>query len=167
MSKRKKKKHMLSIEFKEIVDAIADKLLNPVDDFDTTWFRYDSSLHSESTQPKPQSKDLPEGIIIEYEVDNLKLLAQTLRQKLPIRPPTRHITGHRRVKMPKGNVVLWHGTSVSRAHSILESGFKSKKRGVFFSSNIMESLSYAERRASDGHSEPTIFAAIYDLNILN
>jgi len=68
--------------------------------------------------------------------------------------------------MPKGNVVLWHGTSLSRAYSILESGFKSKKRGVFFSANIMESLGYAERRASDGHSEPAIFAAIYDLNTL-
>jgi len=141
VSKRKKKKQMFSIEFNNTVDAIVDKLQNPVD-------------------------DLPEGFIIEYEVDNLQLLAQVLRRKLPISPPTRHIIGRRRVKIPKGNVVLWHGTSLYRAYSILESGFKSKKRGVFFSSNILESSSYAERRAADGRSEPAIFAAIFDLNTL-
>jgi len=141
VSKRKKKKPMLSIEFNETLNAIVDKLLNPMG-------------------------DLPEGFVIEYDIDELKPLAQMLRQKLPIRPPARHIIGRRRVKMPKGNIVLWHGTSLDRANSILESGFRSKKRGVFFSSNIMESFGYAGRRASDGHCEPAIFAAIYDLNTL-
>ena len=45
----------------------------------------------------------------------------------------------------------------------MESGFSGK---VFFSSNIWTSLSFAERRALDGHSEPAIFAAIYDLSTL-
>lgn len=78
MSKRKKKKHMLSIEFNEIFDAIVDKLENPVD-------------------------DLPEGFVIEYEVDNLKLLAQTLRQKLPIRPFWGRNLGGMRVRIFPGN----------------------------------------------------------------
>jgi hypothetical protein len=127
----------LPADFNSIVNAIVDKLLNPAD-------------------------DLPEGFIIDYEINNLKAPAQMLCQKLPIR--LQRIESNPRI--PKGNVLLWHGTSLSRAESILESGFKSKKRGVYFSSNIMTSLGYAEGRASAGHSEPAIFAAIYDISRL-
>jgi hypothetical protein len=92
----------------------------------------------------------------------MKALAQMLYQKLPIR--LRNMESKPRI--PEGNILLWHGTSLSRADSILESGFKSKKRGIFFSSNIMTSLGFAESRASDGRSEPAIFSAVYDLSTL-
>jgi hypothetical protein len=151
MSKRKKKKkrnkqkreerrkqfQAFRIEFKDIVDAIVDKLLTYTD-------------------------DLPEGFIIEYEINDMKALAQMLRQKLSLK--LQKVEGKPRI--PKGNILLWHGTSLIRADSILESGFKRKKRGVFFSSNIMTSLSFAERRGIDGRSEPAIFAAVYDLSTL-
>ena len=162
MGKRKKKKkrrkrekkerrerfQAFQAEFNDTVDAIVDKLLTYTDDFDTP--------------SATQSKDLPEGFIIEYEINNMKALAQMLRQKLPIR--LQKVEGKPRI--PEGNILIWHGTSLIRADSILESGFKSKKRGVFFSSNIMTSLSFAERRGFDGRSEPAIFAAIYDLSTL-
>jgi len=126
MSKRKEKKQELPVEFNDTIDALIDKLKNPPD-------------------------NLPEGFVIEYEINNLEALAQVLKQKLHYR-------------MPKGKkVVLWHGTSFSRANSILKSGFKSKRQKslVFFSSNIMVSLDFGEERAS-AHSEPAIFAAICD-----
>jgi len=143
MSKRQRKMmqkeqfQAFQIRFNDIIDAIVDKLLNPTD-------------------------DLPEGFIIEYEINDLKPLAQMLNRRLPIRL---QIIERKSVKVPEGNVLLWHGTSLNRVNSILKSGFKSK-RGVFFSSNIITSLSYAEGRASDGRSEPVIFAAIYDLSTL-
>ena len=126
MSKRKEKKQEFPVEFNDTIDALIDKLKNPPD-------------------------NLPEGFVIEYEINNLEALAQVLKQKLHYR-------------MPKGKkVVLWHGTSLSRANSILKSGFKSKRQKslVFFSSNIMVSLDFGEERAS-AHSEPAIFAAICD-----
>jgi len=125
------------IRFNDIIDAMVDKLLNPTD-------------------------DLPEGFIIEYEINDLKPLAQMLNRRLPIRL---QIIERKSVKVPKGDVLLWHGTSSIRANSILKSGFESKK-GVFFSSNIITSLSYAEGRASGERSEPVIFVAIYDLSTL-
>jgi hypothetical protein len=136
--KRKEKFQAFQTEFNDIADAMVDKLLNPAD-------------------------DLSEGYIVEYELNNLKPLARMLSLKLPIRL---QIIERKPTKVPEGNVLLWHGTSLSRADSILESGFRTKKRGVFFSSNIMTSLSYAEGRASGGRSEPAIFAAIHDLGEL-
>ena len=150
MSKRKKKKkrrkrekkerreqfQAFRTEFNDTVDAIVDKLLTYTD-------------------------DLPEGFIIEYEINDMKALAQMLRQKLPLKLQK----VERKPRIPEGNILLWHGTSLIRADSILESGFRSKKR-VFFSSNIMTSLSFAERRGIDGRSEPAIFAAVYDLGTL-
>jgi hypothetical protein len=137
-SKRKRQFQAFQIEFNEIADAITEKLLNP-------------------------TGDLPKAFIIEYEISNLKPLAHMLSQKIPIRIQR---VERKPVRIPEGDVLLWHGTSLTRANSILESGFRSKKRGVFFSSNIMTSLSYAEGRASKEHSQPAIFAAIYDLTTL-
>jgi hypothetical protein len=134
---RRQKFQAFQNEFNEIVGDIADKFLSHTD-------------------------DLPEGFVIEYEINNMKHLAQTLYQKLPIRLRTMES----KPRIPEGNILLWHGTSLRRANSIMESGFRSKKRGVFFSSNIMTSLGFAERRAVDGNSEPAIFAAIYDLSRL-
>ena len=162
MSKRKKRKRMrqkeryeqkekkrqeeekqtLPAEFNDIVDDIVDKVLNPAD-------------------------DLPEGFIIEYEINNLRPLAATLKQKLLSSPPIRRSIGSDYIKIPEGNILFWHGTSLNRAHSILESGFIAgrKKGGVYFSSNIMTSMKYAEM-AAHKHSEPAIFSANYDLNTL-
>ena len=162
MSKSKKKKkrrkrekkerreqfQAFQAEFNDTVDVVVDKLLTYTDDFDTP--------------SATQSKDLPEGFIIEYEINNMKALAQMLRQKLPLK--LQKVEGKPRI--PEGKVLLWHGTSLIRADSILESGFKSKKRGVYFSSNIMTSLGFAERRGFDSRSEPAIFAAVYDLSTL-
>ena len=163
MSKRKKRKRMrekkryeqkkkreeaekqnLPPEFNEIADDIVAKLVNPAD-------------------------DLTEGFIVEYETDDLRPLARMLRQKLPFKPPTiKRIKDEPvSVKIPESNILIWHGTSLSRADAILELGFIAgrKKGGVYFSSNIMTSMRYAQN-ASAGHSTPAIFAAIYDLSKL-
>jgi hypothetical protein len=107
-NKRRKRKVMqrFQIEFNDIIDAIADKLKTPTD-------------------------DLYEGFIIEYEISNMSRLAQMLKRKLPIRKSS----GNKPVKIPEGNVfLLWHGTSLKRANSILKSGFKSGrfKRDVYY-----------------------------------
>jgi len=144
--KKQEEKQTLPAEFNDIVDAIVDKLLNP-------------------------ANDLTEGRIIEYEMDNLIPLAQMLNSKVSAKPFIRNIRGLPISvnRIPEGDVLLWHGTSLSRANSILESGFKDGrgKRGVFFSSNITKtSLGKAERRASAENSEPVIFAANCDLSTL-
>ena len=144
MGKRKKKKKQkkqfqaFQTEFNDVADAIVDTLLNPAD-------------------------DLSGGFVVEYEIGKLKPLAQILVRKLPVRLQRAE---RRPGKPPEGDALLWHGTCSRRAESIMESGFRSKKRGVFFSSNIMTSVSFAERRGSDEHSEPAIFAAIHDLGTL-
>jgi len=144
MGKRKKKKkrkkqfQAFQTEFNDVADAVVDRLLNPAD-------------------------DLSAGFVVEYEIGKLKPLAQMLVQKLPVRLQK---AKRKPAKVPEGHALLWHGTSSRRAESIMESGFMSKKRGVFFSSNIMTSVSFAERRGSDEHSEPAIFAAIHDLGAL-
>jgi len=141
-NKRRKQKAMqkFRIEFNDTIDAIAGKLKTPVD-------------------------DLPEGFIIEYEINNMSRLAQMLKRKLLLRKGI----GNKPVKIPEGNLfLLWHGTSLKRANSILKSGFKSGrfKRDVYFASNIMKSCGYASKRASDESSEPAIFAALCDLSEL-
>ena len=65
--------------------------------------------------------------------------------------------------------MLWHGTSLDRANSILELGFKDErgKRGVFFTSTVtITSLRAAQARASTEKCGPAIFAANCDLNTL-
>ena len=131
---RRKQFQAFQGEFNDVIDAVVDKLLTHTD-------------------------DLPEGFAVEYEINNMKSLAQTLCQKLPIKLRTMEY----KPRIPEGNILLWHGTSLKRANSIMESGFSGK---VFFSSNIMTSLGFAERRGLDGRSEPAIFAAIYDLSTL-
>jgi len=157
MSKRKKNKRRLKknkrrkreamqeflIEFNDIIDDIVDKLKNPKD-------------------------DSPEGFIIKYEINNMRYLAQFLTRKLPLIPPTIEDKDNR-VQESEGDIfLLWHGTSLHRANSILKSGFKSGrfKRDIYFASNIMTSLSYAIARASTENSEPAIFAAICNPNKL-
>ena len=130
----------LPVELNDIADAVADRLLNPVD-------------------------EVPEGMLIEYEIQDLKVLALKVKQKLPVKWSVGQRPGGR-PRLPKGHMLLWHGTSLSRANSILKSGFRSRRRGVFFSPNIMESMSYAERRAVDGHSEPALFGVVRDLSAL-
>jgi len=100
---------------------------------------------------KKTGDDLTEGFVVKYETDNLKSLAQMLKRKLPSQ---KH----------KGSVLLWHGTTLRRANSILCSGFMRDRR-VFFSSSIIYSYGVAEAKDS-AHSEPAIFAAIYKLSTL-
>ncbi len=138
MSKHKnRQKEKFQIEFGNITDAIAGNLLNT-------------------------TTDLSEGIIVEYNIDNLSALAQVLKKKLPSVPRVK--LSH--IKIPKENILLWHGTSLTRAKSILESGFSTGKQGVFFSTNILTSCGAAEGRASNEHSEPAIFIAHYDFSTL-
>jgi len=88
--------------------------------------------------------DFPQGFSVKYEINNLKALAPMFGT----------------LGMPKTSLLLWHGTSFSRANSILKSGFFGR---VFFSSNAMMSLGYAERRAFSDSSEPALFGAVYAL----
>ena len=137
---KEREKHALPAEFDDVVNAIVDRLSNPAD-------------------------DAPETLSIEYEINDLGTLAHRLKQRLRVRRSVQYDRGGK-PRIPEGHVLLWHGTSLARANSILKSGFRSKRRGVFFSSNITESFSYAERRARDGSSEPALFAAVYDLSTL-
>lgn len=131
---------MDQIELNDIVDAIAEKLLAPA--------------------------DLPEGFIIECEISDLKLLAQMLKQKLPVGPFIKDARGMpisaRRI--PEGNSLVWHGTSLSRAESILGSGFRNNRGGVYFSSDIMMPSNAAGVRASREGGESAIIAARYDFS---
>jgi hypothetical protein len=131
---------MDQIEHNGIVDAIADRLLVPA--------------------------NLPEGFIVEYEISDLKPLAQTLRQRLPVGPSIRNAKGMpisaRRI--PEGNFLIWHGTSLSRANSILGSGFRNNRGGVFFSSNIMMAAYAAGARAQREGRDQAIFVASCDFS---
>ena len=100
---------------------------------------------------KNPGDDLTEGFVVKYETDNLKALAQMLKRKLSSQ---KH----------KGKVLLWHGTTLRRANSILRAGFMRDRR-VFFSPNIIYSYGIGESKDS-AHSEPAIFAAIYKLSTL-
>lgn len=129
------------IESDEIVDAIAERLL-------------------------ASAADLPEGFIIECEIRDLKHLAQMLRRRLPVEPFIRNAKGMpisaRRI--PEGDFLIWHGTSLSRAESILGSGFRNSRGGVFFSSNIMMSAYASGMRAQREGGEPAILAASCDFS---
>lgn len=129
------------IESDEIVDAIAERLLT-------------------------SAADLPEGFIIECEIRDLKHLAQMLRRRLPVEPFIRNAKGMpisaRRI--PEGDFLIWHGTSLSRAESILGSGFRNSRGGVFFSSNIMMSAYASGVRAQREGGEPAIFVAGCDFS---
>jgi len=118
-------------------------------------FEFNDTVDDIIDKLKNPADNLSEDFAIKYEIDDLKPLAETLKRKLHYR-------------MPKGKkVVLWHGTSFSRAKSILKSGFRSRrwKCRVFFSSNIMVSFDFGELRAT-AHSEPAIFAAICEVSKL-
>ncbi|MFC1715757.1 hypothetical protein ACFL6S_18965 [Candidatus Poribacteria bacterium] len=110
--------------------------------------------------------DLPEGFVVECETSDLKLLAQMLRQKLPVEPYIRDARGMpisaRRI--PEGSFLIWHGTSLSRADSVLELGFRNNRGGVFFSSNIMMGAYASGARAQREGGEPAIFAASCDFS---
>jgi len=138
MSKHKnRQKEKSQIEFDSITNIIAEKLLN-------------------------SNADSSESIVVEYSIDDIRTLARVLRRKLPRVPRIK--LSH--IKIPKENILLWHGTSLTRAKSILESGFSTRKHGIFFSTNILTSCGAAEGRAPNEHSEPAIFVAYYDLSTL-
>jgi hypothetical protein len=131
---------MDEIEHNDIVDAIAERLLVPA--------------------------AVSEGFIVEYEISDLKPLAQMLKQRLPVGPFIRDARGMpisaRRI--PEGNFLIWHGTSLSRANSILELGFRNNRGGVFFSSNIMMAAYAAGARAQREGRDQAIFVASCDFN---
>jgi len=126
-------------EFGDIVEAIAEKLQEPPD-------------------------DVPQGVVVEYEIEHLYALVRLLKLRLPIVP--RLLRRH--VRIPEGDLLLWHGTSEDRAQSILKWGFRAgrRKRGIFFSTNIVTSYSYSEGKDARDRSGPAIFAARYDLSTL-
>ncbi len=66
-------------------------------------------------------------------------------------------------------VVVWHGTSQSRAESILKEGFRIKirkrvERRMFFTQDIAIARGYAQRRAKGERDSPAIIQCIIDLN---
>lgn len=127
------------MEFGDIVEAIAEKLQEPPD-------------------------DVPRGIVVEYDIEHLEALVRLLKFRLPTVPRI----VRRRVRIPEGDLLLWHGTSENRAQSILKWGFQAGRRkgGIFFSTNIVTSCSYAEGKDARDRSGPAVFAARYDLSTL-
>jgi hypothetical protein len=67
------------------------------------------------------------------------------------------------------SVVVWHGTSKSRAESILKEGFrpknkKGKKRRMFFTQNPSVARRYARSRAKGEGDRPAVIRCAIDLN---
>ncbi len=69
----------------------------------------------------------------------------------------------------KRSVVVWHGTSRSRAESILKEGFKPKvKKGegrrIFFTQNPAVARGYARKRGKGERDGPAVIQCAIDLN---
>jgi hypothetical protein len=65
----------------------------------------------------------------------------------------------------KGNsLVLWHGTSVSRASKILEHGFAHYK-GVWMAFRTSTPLGFARNRAAESEGRPAILISVIDLDV--
>ena len=65
-----------------------------------------------------------------------------------------------------GSVVLWHGTTTSRAEPILKEGFRAKrggKRGIFFARNPSMARGYARGRARREGGKPALIMCSIDL----
>jgi hypothetical protein len=66
------------------------------------------------------------------------------------------------------SVTLWHGTTRSRAESILQQGFrarKSKRHGqIYFTGRPGMARGFAERRARDEEDEPAVIMCSIDLS---
>jgi len=70
----------------------------------------------------------------------------------------------------KRSVVVWHGTSRSRAESIREEGFKPGKMGkgrTFFTRSPNVARGYARRRAKNESDQPAVIKCSIDLNHYN
>ena len=64
------------------------------------------------------------------------------------------------------SIVLWHGTTASRAESILKQGFRAKRggrRGIFFARNPCAARGYARGRASREGGKPALIMCSIDL----
>jgi len=65
------------------------------------------------------------------------------------------------------SITLWHGTTISRANSILEEGFQTKKKrnqGIFFTVKRKVALEYAKKRAKHEQDRPAIIMCSVDLS---
>lgn len=70
----------------------------------------------------------------------------------------------------KRSVVVWHGTSRSRAESIREEGFKPGKMGkgrTYFTRRPTVARGYARRRAKNESDQPAVIKCSIDLNQYN
>jgi len=69
------------------------------------------------------------------------------------------------------SIILWHGTSKSRAQSITKEGFKIKNKkkphGIYFTKERGVARDYAEKRAKNEKDEPAIIMCCIDLNQYN
>jgi hypothetical protein len=62
------------------------------------------------------------------------------------------------------NMVLWHGTSVSRVEKILEHGF-AHYRGVWMALKTSTPLEFARNRAAESEGRPAILISVIDLEL--
>jgi hypothetical protein len=66
------------------------------------------------------------------------------------------------------SVILWHGTSKTRAESITKEGFriknKKKPHGIYFTKEHGVARDYAENRARNEKDEPAVIMCSIDLN---
>ena len=65
------------------------------------------------------------------------------------------------------SITLWHGTTMSRAESIVEEGFRpgrESKRRIFFTRNPKIARSYAKGRARREQDQPAIVMCSIDLD---
>lgn len=62
------------------------------------------------------------------------------------------------------SVVLYHGTSKSRAESILKEGFKVQRNAIFFTKKNSVARGYAQGRARQENDDPAVITCSIDLN---
>jgi len=68
------------------------------------------------------------------------------------------------------SIVLWHGTTMSRAESIVEEGFRpgrESNRRIFFTRNPKTARSYAKGRARKEQDKPAVVMCSIDLDRYN
>jgi len=104
-------------------------------------------------------KDSEPSLTVEEFADEYGLSADELRAYMP-----ELNEGYKR------SVVVWHGTSRSRAESIREEGFRPGKMGkgrTFFTRSPNVARGYARRRAKNESDHPAVIKCSIDLNHYN
>ena len=96
------------------------------------------------------------SLTLEIFADQYGILADDLRDYLP-----------ELLRKELDSVRLWHGTTRSRANSILRDGFEGYRGIIFFARSTRIPLMVARRRAASEHGQPVVILCSIDLSRYN